>query len=509
MSDSKKIARNTVFLYIRMLLIMGVSLYTSRVTLDVLGVDDYGLNNVVSGVVGMLSFLSGTLSLGTSRFITFQLGTGDKEKQKETFSTAFYTHLGLGLIMAFILETIGLWCVYNKLVIPDDRISAAVIVYHISIFTMLVNVTQMPYTAAIMAHERMGIYAYLGIFEAATKLAIVFFLRISPIDKLVFFAILLAVLQVVLVVSYRLYCILNFEETHLRKIFNKDIFKDMMSFSGWNVIANLTEVLKLQGIIVLMNLFFAPAIVAAQAFANQIAQALMQFVTNFRTAINPQIIKLYASEQQEASRQLTLSSTIFAFDLVLMITVPPIFIMDKILDIWLVEVPPFAVIFAQYTLIQRIISVIDGSLYPAMLASGKIKSNAIGNVFLGLTQFVILYLILKNGGSVMWVQYMNLIIILSFSLILKPFILINELEFKINDLFNCLLRCFLTSLLSVLVSAFYIFYCDIDGIAKIVVYCIVAELGIVGSSYLMLKSSERNKLNSILVNYYKRIRYGR
>lgn len=234
MSDNKRIAKNTLFLYIRMIIIMLVTLYTSRVVLEKLGIDDYGIYNVVGGVVGMLSFLNGTLSIGTSRFITFELGTGNFKKLQNTFSTAFYAHLGLAIIMAILLESVVLWFVYNKLIIPPNRFNAALWVYHISILNMIISITQVPYTSSIMAHEEMGVYAYVSIFEAIAKLAVVFLLVVAPVDKLVWYAILLAAVQFVIAIYYRIFCIRKYIETHLKRIFCTDIFKEMMPFSGWN-----------------------------------------------------------------------------------------------------------------------------------------------------------------------------------------------------------------------------------------------------------------------------------
>ena len=289
--SNKRIAKNTIFLYIRMIFILGVSLYTSRVVLDKLGVDDYGIYNAVAGVVAMLAFLNNTLSTGTSRFLTFDLGRGDASKLKQTFSTAFFTHLILALIVVAVLETIGLWFVENKLVIPPERMHAAKWVYQISILTTFIAITQVPYTSAIIAHENMKVYAYVGVFEAVAKLVIVYLLSISPMDKLVFYAILVAVVQLLVAFGYRVYCVRNYEESRISATFEKSTFKEMLSFSGLGLVANVSYILSSQGLVVLINMFFQPAIVAAQAVGNQISAAMMQFVNNFKTAINPQIIK--------------------------------------------------------------------------------------------------------------------------------------------------------------------------------------------------------------------------
>lgn len=497
MSDNKRIAKNTLFLYVRMALILFVNLYTSRVILDKLGVEDFGLYNVVGGIIGMLTFVSGTLSIGTSRFITYELGTNNFRKLKDTFSTAFYTHVGIGIIMVVVLETVGLWFLYNKLIIPSTRMFAAVLVYHMSIFTMLISLTQIPYTALIMAHERMSIYAYISIFESLSKLVVVFAIAYTTYDKLIVYAFLITLVQLVVAFSYRMYCTYKYEESKLSLIFNMQVFKQMMKFSSWNIIANITEVMKYQGIIVLMNMFFAPAIVSAQAIANQIAAGVIQFVSGLRKAIEPQIIKLYASKDYEASMRLTLSSVIYCFDLVLMLALPLIFIMETVLKIWLINVPDYAVVFSQWILIQRIIALIDCCLYAPMMASGKVKNNAVACVFLGISQFAVLYAILKFGGGVMWIQYMSILIISSFSFLVKPYLLYRELNYPIKELLICYLRCFAVVLLSLIVPIISCFFYW-SGLTGTILFVALVEFGIISAAFVCMEKSDKNKLLSYL-----------
>ena len=284
LQDNKRIAKNTLFLYIRMLFVMGVSLFTSRVVLDKLGVVDYGLYNAVGGVVAMLMFLNGTLSTGTSRFLTFELGRNDASRLKATFSTTFYTHLILALLVALFMESVGLWFVYEKLIIPPERLSAALWAYHISIFTAVIAITQVPYTSVIIAHENMKIYAYLGVFEAVAKLVIVYLLVISSTDRLVFYACLVGLVQLLVALFYRFYCIRHYVESHITRTFDKNILRGMLSFSGMSLLANAAQVLSVQGLVVLMNMFFQPVVVAAQAIGNQLTGALMQFINNLQTA---------------------------------------------------------------------------------------------------------------------------------------------------------------------------------------------------------------------------------
>lgn len=497
MSDNKRIAKNTFFLYIRMLLIMGVSLYTSRVILDKLGVDDYGLYNVVGGVVGMLSFLNGTLSNGTSRFLTFELGSGNQERLKSTFSTAFFTHLILAGIIFLIMETAGIWFFYHKMVIPAERFFACVWIFHLSILTAVIAITQVPYTAIIMAHERMGIYAYVSIIEVFAKLLVCYLLGISSIDKLILYAILLAFVQLIIAFIYRFYCIHKFTESRLRFQFDKEIFHSMMGFSGWNIMANLAETLRLQGVLVLMNLFFAPAVIAAQAIANQVSNAMMQFVYNFRNAINPQIIKLYAAGDKEASKQLTLSSTVYCFDLVLMLGLPCIFVADKILHFWLVEVPDYAVIFTQWILVTKIIGTFSASFYIPMIAANRIKNNSIAAAYIGLGEFGLLYIMLKIGFDVMWIQYMGFGMALLFAFGVKPYILYKEIDYSLRELLVCYWKCAKVAILSIILSFVFNSFFN-DSLLHSAMLLIAIVCSVFFSSYFFMDSESKEKLYRII-----------
>lgn len=507
MSDNKRIAKNTMFLYFRMILIMGVTLYTSRVVLDKLGVDDYGLYNVVGGIVGMLSFISGTLSIGTMRYVTYELGRQDEKLLHITFNTAFYTHLALALLLALFLETAGLWYVYNKMVVPDGRFNAAVITYHISILTSIVSITQVPYTSLIMAHERMGIYAYISIIEALAKLLVVYLLSISNYDRLVVYAILIALVQIVVALLYRIYCRRHFIESKLQLIFDRGIFRSMMGFSGWNIMANLAETLKLQGYLVLLNMFFQPFVVAAQTIGNQVAGAMMQFINNFRTAINPQIIKLYAAGEYEDSKRLTLSTTILVFDLVLLLGLPTIFVMDTLMNIWLVEVPPYTVVFTQYIIVQRIISTFDASYYIPMMAASKIKGNSILAALSGPVLFIGLYFIYKYGGNVMWMQYLGLFSLSVFGFIIKPYLLVHDVKgYTYRDFVPCFLSCFKVAFLSITLSFLaYELFGNSTFISSLILF-FLSFISVCISGYLFLDSHSRHMLNNVVISVMHKIR---
>lgn len=501
MADNKRIAKNTLFLYFRMILIMGVTLYTSRVVLDKLGITDYSLYNVVGGVVGMLSFLNGTLSNGTSRFLMYELGVGNNVRLQNTFSTAFYIHLILAVIIVFIMETGGMWFLYNELVIPPERLSACVWVFQFSILTTVIVITQVPYTAIIMAHERMNIYAYVSVFEAIAKLSICYLLSITDSDKLIFYAVLIAIVQLLVAFYYRFYCSKHFYESRLKWAFDRNIFRNIMSFSGWNIMANISETLKLQGIIVLLNLFFAPAVVAAQAIANQISTAMLQFVNNFRTAINPQIIKLYAAGDKEESKRLTLNTTVYCFDLILLLGLPSIFVMNELLHIWLVEVPDYAVIFTQWIIVNHIIGTFNAAFYAPMMAANKIKSNSIAAVYFGIGQFIVLYILFEVGLGVMWVQYIQLFTMIIFSLMVKPYILYKEIDYTFKELIICYWSCAKVLILSLIISLPTCMCLD-NNIVGTILKVIVVGISVLLSSYLFLDKVVKEKIHIII---YQRI----
>lgn len=494
--DNKRIAKNTIFLYIRMLFVMGVSLFTSRVVLDKLSVVDYGLYNAVGGVVAMLMFLNGTLSTGTSRFLTFELGRNEASRLKATFSTTFYTHLILALLVALFMESIGLWFVYEKLIIPPERLSAALWAYHISIFTAVIAITQVPYTSAIIAHENMKIYAYLGVFEAVAKLVIVYLLVISSSDRLVFYACLVGVVQLLVAMFYRFYCIRHYAESHITRTFDRKILRGMLSFSGMSLLANASQVLSVQGLIVLMNMFFQPVIVAAQAIGNQLTGALMQFINNLQTAINPQIIKLYATGDYAASRKLTLQSSVYVHELMLLLCLPAMVVMDPLLHLWLVEVPPYAVIFAQYIVLKQIFSVYSMTLYIPMVASGKLGSNSIASLVFGVGTFVLLYVLLNFGFDVMWIQYISVIQAALYSYVVKPYILCKEVGYSWKEILSSVWKSVQVSVIPVFVSVVCAVCLNDVYFWQMVVNVVIICLSVIVSSYIFMDKDTRYKLHT-------------
>lgn len=498
-ANKRRIAKNTLYMYIRMLIIMGVSLFTQRVVLDKLGASDYGIYAAVGGVVAMMGFLNATLSTGTSRFLTFELGKGNLEKARSTFTTAFYSHLILSAIVAVILLTGGIWFVEHKLIIPDERINAAVWVLVISVFTTCVSMTQVPYTSVVIAHENMSIYAYVGLFEAAAKLGIVYMLTLTTWDKLIFYAALGALLQIVVALYYRFYCVRHYEESHLQRSFDKPVFKEMMSFSSWSLMANVSQVLGRQGLVIVMNMFFSPVVVAAQQIGNQIYAALIQFRTNFVTAINPQIIKLYAVGEYTESRKLTLETSIYVFDLMLLLSLPVIVLMEPLLNFWLVDVPEYAVTFGQWILGSHLFGTYALMLYTPMMASGRLKENSFATVFVTIFSIVALYFILKAGGSVMWVQYLALTTTLLYSYVVKPIIICKYIpDYKLKYLLINTWQMVKVSAAPIAISIVIYKFWPVSNFWIMVLQAIIIMGAVGASSLVFMEKIMRQKLFTIV-----------
>lgn len=474
---------------------MFVSLFTQRVVLDKLGASDYGIYASVGGVVAMLGFLNATLSTGTSRFLTFELGKDNYDSLKVTFSTAFYSHLILSALVAIILLTGGVWFVEHKLVIPTERLDAAVWVLVISVFTTVVSITQVPYTSVIIAHENMGVYAYIGLYEAAARLGIVYLLTLDTWDKLVFYAILIALVQISVSLFYRFYCIRHYDESHLLKRFDMPVFKEMMSFSSWSLIANVSQVLGIQGLTVVMNMFFNPVIIAAQQLGNQINSAICQFRNGFVTAVNPQIIKLYAKEDYSESRKLTLETSIYVFDLMLLLSLPLIVLMEHVLNLWLVDVPDYAVVFAQWILGANLFGTYAWMLYTPMMASGRLKENSFASVFVTIFGVIALYFILKAGGGVMWVQYLTLATTLLYSYVVKPVILCKYIpDYKWTYILNNTWQMIKVSIFPVAISIFIYRYWPVSSFWIMALQTIVIMSAVGVSSLVFMDKLMRQKL---------------
>ena len=377
-SDNRKqIAKNTFLLYIRMLFMMIVSLYTSRVILNVLGVEDFGIYNVVGGVVAMFSVISGALSGSISRFITYELGKGDSNKLTTIFSVSVTIQLLLSLIIIILIESIGVWFLNTKMTIPANRIIAANWVLQFSIITFVINLISVPYNATIIAHEKMSAFAYISILEAVGKLSIALLIKWSPMDKLIYYAILMCIVAIMIRFTYGHYCKKHFDECTYHFLWDKDMFKKMLNFAGWNFIGASASILRDQGGNIIINLFSGPSVNAARAVAFQVNNAIVGFVQNFMTAMNPQITKSYASGNKEFMRTLIIQGARFSFYMLLLLSIPVFINTQYILEIWLKIVPDHSVNFVQLILLFALSESISNPLITGMLATGKIRNYQI------------------------------------------------------------------------------------------------------------------------------------
>lgn len=397
LGNNKRIAKNTLLLYIRTIFLMLITLYTSRVILEQLGVDDYGIYNVVGGVVAMFSVISSALSSSISRFITFELGKGDIKRLTTIFSTSVNIQLGLSAIILLIGETVGLWFINYKMNIPADRLVSANWVLQCSLLTFCINLISVPYNSCIIAHEKMSAFAYISILEAALKLLICYMLIVSPIDKLIAYSLLMLFVAILIRFVYGLYSARNFEECKYRMCYEKDIVKEMTGFAGWSFFSNVAWIFNTQGVSVLINLFFGVALNAARGIASQVESAVMMFVRNFTTALNPQITKYYANGDKENMFLLMCRGTKFTYFLTLLMVLPLFLETEYVLQLWLKEVPTHTVIFVQLSIIGSIINNIGNTCYTACQATGNIKRYSIVVTTVGFLVFPLTWLGFKLG----------------------------------------------------------------------------------------------------------------
>lgn len=394
LEDSKRIAKNTLLLYFRMIFVMLISLYTSRVVLSQLGVADYGIYNVVGGIVAMFSILSASLSSAISRFLTFELGRKNEIKLQTIFSTSVIIQGVLGLIIVILVESIGVWFLNAKMNIAPNRMYAANWVLQCSIITFTVNMLSIPYNAAIIAHEKMKAFAYVSVLEVALKLGIAFLLYITWFDSLIAYAILLMLASIIIRITYALYCKRNFIECRFKRIFDRSLLKEMLSFSGWNFIGTSSAILRDQGVNIVLNLFCGTTVNAARGVAMQVYGAVHGFSQNFIIAVNPQIIKSYATGETMSMFNLAFRSSRFAYFLLFCISLPLILQMQWLLHIWLEVVPQYTVSFSILVLIFGMTEAISLPLQYVNQATGRIKKYQLTVGGLQMLNFPIAYLLL-------------------------------------------------------------------------------------------------------------------
>lgn len=410
LQNNKRIAKNTLLLYVRMLFTMGVSLYTSRIILQALGVQDYGIYNVVGGVVAMFTMFSGSLSTAISRYLTFELGRQDYSRLKKIFCTSVNVQLILGAFILLLVETIGTWFLNNKMDIPSDRLFAANIVLHLSALTFFINLLSIPYNASIIAHEKMSAFAYIGIIEALLKLLISYLILWNPIDKLIYYALLMASLSLLIRFLYGVYCKRSFQECTYHLMLDKALLKDMTSFAGWNFFGNTAYILNTQGVNMLINVFFGVTFNAAQGIASQAQGALLQFVGNFTTAINPQITKSYASGNKDYLFTLICKGAKYTFFLLMIITLPFIVETDYILKLWLGNPPEYAAVFLRLMIFSSFMTIMGNTSLTAINANGNIKNYQMAVTSIGCLVFPLTWIFYQLNFSVVTTYYIYIVI---------------------------------------------------------------------------------------------------
>lgn len=480
--DNKRIAKNTLLLYFRTFFIMAISLYTSRVVLNILGVEDYGIYNVVGGIVAMFSVISGALSSSISRFLTFELGKENGEKLKRIFSTSVNIQIGISFLILLIAEPIGVWFLNAHLNIPLERMVAANWVLQCSLITFCINLISVPYNACIVAHEKMSAFAYISILEAALKLLIVYLLALSSVDKLITYAVLLVCVAVVIRITYSLYCSHHFNESRYHFIYDKSILREMAGFAGWNFFTNSAFIFNTQGVNILINLFFGVALNAARGIAIQVDAAIMQFVNNFTIALNPQIIKNYALGNKNEMFKLVCRGAKFSYYLLLLFSVPVIFETKYILMFWLKIVPEHAVVFLRLTIVGSMINMLGNTGYTACMATGTIKRYVLWITPIGCLVFPLTWIAFELGLPVES-TYIVFIIVYALVEVVRLKLMKVILDFPpLMFMKDVVIKVVLVTSISILLPFVVVYTMDTSFI-RLVTSVIVGFLSVLGSIY--------------------------
>lgn len=397
------IARNTLFLYFRMMCTMAVTLYTSRVVLSVLGIEDFGIYNIVGSVVILFSFLNDSMTKATQRFLSYELGVYNKESFMRTFSMSFNTHIIIAIIVVLLSETIGLWFLYYKMEIPEGKLHAANIVFQMSMLSFVFHILRVPYNAAIIASEKMSFYAYMSIIEVFLKLGIVVILQYWFREKLITYSILVLIVSIICILIYKIYCSHNIEGAKYRAIWDKKLFRKLFNFSGWAMFGSFANIGSQQGGNMLINLYYGVACNAAFAVSNQVSGAIYNFISNFQQAFNPRIVKLEATCEKDKQFKLISLASKYSFFLFLLIGIPIYTNIDYILNIWLEVVPNYSAEFCKLLVLFYLIDSLQAPIWMLIYATGNIKTYQIISSVLCLLNIPISWYFLANGYSPVYV----------------------------------------------------------------------------------------------------------
>jgi O-antigen/teichoic acid export membrane protein len=504
-SNNKRIAKNTLMLYFRMILTMLVSLYTSRVVLNTLGVEDYGIYSVVGGVVLMFSIINSTMASAVQRFMNFEMGKNNNEKLKTIFNTSVIIHIGIALIVLVLLESIGVWFLNNKMNISPERMDAANWVLQFSIFSFIATILSVPYNAAIIANEKMEAFAFISILEVSLKLLIVFSLDWFGFDKLKLYAVLMFLLSVLLRLVYGLYAKKQFKECVFHWQWDKSLFQEMTAFSGWNMIGVSSTVIRTQGIDIVLNIFFGVVVNAAMGIANQVKHAVENFTNNFIIALSPQITKSFASGDNSYLMTLIFQGSRYAYYLLFFLSLPIILETETVLQLWLKTVPEYAAIFVRLTLVVCIIESLSKTLIQAMFATGKIKNYQIvvGSITILNLPVSLLFL---NWNFPPQTVFIIAIIIAIISLFVRLIMLKPMISLRVKSfLQKVVLNVISVSLLSALIPAFMLMSFDpgtkrflLTGFTSVIsTVFFIYFVGLQSKERIFIKSKIRNTINKL------------
>lgn len=431
--NNKRIAKNSVVLYLRTIITMIIGFVTSRVVLQNLGVQDYGIYNVVGGIASMFVFFNSTMSVATSRFMTFELGTGNKERLKTIYSQAKIIHYILSIVIFILIEITGFWLINNKLSIPVDRHTTTFVVLHTAAIGTALGIIATPDMALVISHERMRFFAYITMLDSVLRLVAAMLIAIVSGDRLVWYAVFMFLVFGIDRIVYLIYCKVKFEETRGKLMYSPIVFKSMLSFAGWNILGNLANMTREQGLTIIINIFTNPAVNAARAITTQISNSITSFVFNVRTAVNPQITKSYAEGDMEYMHKLIIFSSLSCFYMLLIILCPFYFFADTLFKIWLVEVPQYSADFFRLSLVGIIIYSFTNPLIIGIHATGKIVKFQVFEGLWLLTTLPLAYMFLRMGYNPTWayiaIILSNIFTLLSDILIILPAIQFNKLEY--------------------------------------------------------------------------------
>jgi O-antigen/teichoic acid export membrane protein len=507
-SNTARIAKNTLMLYFRQILIMLVSLYTVRVVLNTLGAEYYGIYNVVAGVVTMFRFLSHSMSGASQRYFSFEIGKNDFKQLKKIFSLNLTIFILISLLVLVLAETIGLWFVSNKLAIPIERKIAAQWIYQFSIVSFLFSILTTPYMAAIIAHEDMNIYAYVSIVEVTLKLGIVFILRLIAIDKLQLYGFLMCAVTIINTAIYRTICTKKYQECKFGFYFDKVLFKEITSYIGWSLFGSLTTVIRDQAVTILLNQFFNPLVIAARSIASSVNSAASSFSYNFSTALRPQIIKSYSSGQKTEMIRLISGGSKSTYFLMYLFVLPLVLEMPTVLAIWLKNVPDYAVVFTRLALIDVLINSISFPLMTAARAPGKIKiyESVLGSI--QLASFFIAWIVLMLGAPAYSVMIVTICI--SVAMFIVRLVITGYLVgFSIRQfLYEAIVPACMVTIVSAILPVL-LFTVLQEGLLRLFIVIAVSILSVCGCMYTLgLNTAERKRINEIIINKINGVRYG-